>query len=436
MKFRDLVRLVWSNLNRMRTRAVMSGVGVLIGTAAIVILVALAAGLQRSATQSLSSLGPLNEISLSGGALLRMLGARSGGEEARLTPKVLADLASQPGVVALTPRVPLAGSAEIQLDRLTGFATLTGVDARQIRKLGWNPQAGALLLGRWQVVVGARVGEGFADPRHPTQVIKLAPKDVQGQTLKLTVTRTTADGKTAKRTVRLRVAGVLAERGGQDDYAIFLALPDMDDLNSWISGKRPNPARDGYDQATIVMEKSDQVAPVVQDLLQRGFFAYSAASSLQQINIFFVVIQAIMGGIGAIALLVAGIGIANTLTMSIFERTREIGLMKAVGATNRDVMSVFLAEAGGIGLLGGLGGVLVGWLVTVIINGLARAYIGAQAAAAGAAAGSYSAPDVAFIPLWLPLAVLLFAIAMGALSGIYPAQRATQLNPVTALKYE
>ena len=433
MKLRDLFRLVWSNLNRMRARAVMSSLGVLIGTAAIVILISLAAGLQRNATESLSSIGPLNEITLLGG-VFQALGGTPNQENTRLTPEVLAELSDAPGVVAVTPRESLVGQPQLKLNRLTGYASLVGVDARVVRKLNWDVASGSPQLGRWQVLVGARVGESFTDPRRRNQ--ETGASDLQGQTLKLVLSRTNAEGKIINRTVRLRVAGVLAERGGQDDYSVFLALTDLQELNTWITGQRPNPARDGYMQATIVMESPEHVLPFQQELLARGLFAFSASGTLQQINILFLIIQAIMGGVGSIALLVAGIGIANTLTMAILERTREIGLMKAVGATNRDVMSVFLAEAGSIGLLGGVGGLLVGWGVSGLINLIAKAYIGAQAASAGAAGTNVSVPDIVYIPAWLPVLVLAFATVMGILSGIYPAQRAVLLNPVTALKYE
>jgi putative ABC transport system permease protein len=118
--------------------------------------------------------------------------------------------------------------------------------------------------------------------------------------------------------------------------------------------------------------------------------------------------------------------------MAILERTREIGLMKAVGATNRDVLSVFLGEAAGIGFLGGLGGVALGWSAGQVINVLALSYLAGQAAQNGGPPSSVAV----YTPLWLPLFSLAFATLIGLISGLYPALRAATLVPVTALKYE
>jgi putative ABC transport system permease protein len=120
------------------------------------------------------------------------------------------------------------------------------------------------------------------------------------------------------------------------------------------------------------------------------------------------------------------------MAMAILERTREIGLMKAVGATNRDVLSIFLGDAAGIGFIGGLGGVLVGWSAGQIINVLALAYLAGQNSQGGAPPPSLAVDT----PLWLPLFALLFATLIGLLSGLYPALRAATLIPVNALKYE
>ena len=214
-----------------------------------------------------------------------------------------------------------------------------------------------------------------------------------------------------------------------------MALNDVLELNGWFAGRRPNPGRDGYEQVIVKVATVDQVLDVEQEIRSRGFYAYSPRSTLQEMNVLFLVIQGVFGGIGAIALIVAAFGIANTMTMAIYERTREIGLMKAVGATNRDVMSVFLAEAGGIGLLGGIGGVLLGVGLGAIIDLVAGTYLAAQAVQSGASASDVSI-SLIYTPLWLPIFSVVFATLVGVASGLYPAMRAASLSPVTALKYE
>jgi len=166
-----------------------------------------------------------------------------------------------------------------------------------------------------------------------------------------------------------------------------------------------------------------------QEILDMGLFAFSAHDALRSVNTIFLILQAIFAGIGGIALLVAAFGIANTMIMAIYERTREIGLMKAIGATNRDVMTVFLAEAGAIGLLGGVLGVIVGILLSQIVNLFALSYLSTQT-------GGLGPSFVVYTPPWLILLSLAFATLVGLLSGIYPAMRAATLNPVSALKYE
>jgi putative ABC transport system permease protein len=174
------------------------------------------------------------------------------------------------------------------------------------------------------------------------------------------------------------------------------------------------------------------VLDVTDQITALGYQAYTPQSLVQGINSFFLILQVIFGGVGAIALFVAAIGIANTMAMAILERTREIGLMKAVGATNRDVLSIFLGEAAGIGFIGGLGGVILGWSAGQIINVLALAYLAGQAAEQGGPPPS----TAVFTPAWLPIFALAFSTIIGLLSGLYPALRAATMVPVTALKYE
>ncbi|MEW5941637.1 MAG: FtsX-like permease family protein, partial [Chloroflexota bacterium] len=202
--------------------------------------------------------------------------------------------------------------------------------------------------------------------------------------------------------------------------------------NEWANNIHVNYNKDGYNQVVVQVEDPNVALDVADRITEMGFQAITPQAYLEGINGFFMVLQIIFGGVGAIALLVAAIGIANTMTMSILERTREIGLMKAVGATNRDVLSIFLGEAAGIGFLGGLGGVTIGWLLAQAMNVMAVGFLASQAADQGGIAPSLAI----YTPLWLILFALIFATLIGMVSGLYPALRAATMIPVQALKYE
>lgn len=436
MAARDLLGLVWSNLLRRKVRVAMTAVGVVIGTAAVIVLISLASGLQRSYAESLGSMGDLTEIRVSPPSVVSAFGGTSmgrAGEEAVLNDRTLDEFRKLPGVVAITPLEQLNGAGRLRLNRLEGHTQVVGIDATQVNNLGFKLASGTDRLGRWQALVGARVAEGFYNPRTGRTVEEFP--DLQGQALQLVLSRMGDDGRPVERIVRLRVTGVLKETGGQEGYTLYLSLNDVLELNGWFTGTRVNPSRDGYNQALVKVADPGYVLTVQQEILNQGFFAYSAQMMLQGFNQVFLIIQGIFGGIGAIALIVAAFGIANTMLMAIYERTREIGLMKAVGATNRDVMSVFLTEAGGIGLLGGIGGVLLGVGGGVLIDLVAGTLLTAQAVQSGADPTDLNI-SIIHTPIWLPLFALSFSTLVGVVSGVYPAVRAASLDPIAALKYE
>jgi putative ABC transport system permease protein len=276
------------------------------------------------------------------------------------------------------------------------------------------------------------VAKNFYDPKlRPGQEPPLPP-ELQDETIQMVFTRWAQDGTEVRKTIPMHVVGVLRETRNEPDWSVYMDMGEMTAINEWYMGRRINRNKEGYNMAIVKAADVDQVLTIADQINQMGYQASTAQSYVQGINSFYLVLQVIFGGVGAIALLVAAIGIANTMAMSILERTREIGLMKAIGATNRDVLSIFLGEAAGIGLIGGLGGVLLGWSAGQIINVLALAYLAGQAAQTGGLP-----PTVAvYTPYWLPVFALVFSIVVGLVSGLYPALRAATLVPVTALKYE
>jgi putative ABC transport system permease protein len=158
-----------------------------------------------------------------------------------------------------------------------------------------------------------------------------------------------------------------------------------------------------------------------------GFNTFSITDATRSMRQFFAVLDLFLGIFGSLALAVASIGIVNTLVMAILERRREIGIMKALGASDADVKGLFFAEAGAMGVFGGAVGVALGWTIGRIINIGTNVYLRRQ---------NFPPEQIWFVPWWLIAGAIIFSIIVSLLSGLYPASRAARLDPVQALRYE
>lgn len=446
MKFLDLLRLITGNLNRRKARVGLTAIGVVIGTAAVVILVSLAIGLQKNANEQLYGIGDLTLIQVSpsygeggmmmgGGGVVMGGGGGGGGGQSdlpKLTNAALDDIRAIPGVVAVIPQEYFYSMMIMKYQRLEGNSNLRGVDTPDLSLLGLEAQQGSTEVKRGSVVIGAMVAANFYDPRQRPGQEPPPPPDLYDQQIQITAVKWDAEGNEIRKNLSVRVTGVLTEKGDDSDWSVFIPFSDIKALNEWTNGTKINYNKDGYNQVIVKVADAKQALDIADQIIAMGFQAFTMQSFVEGLNNFYMVLQVVFGGMGAIALLVAAIGIANTMTMSILERTREIGLMKAVGATNRDVLSIFLGEAAGIGFLGGLGGVVIGWLAGQALNVLAIVYLANQSTRQGG-----PPPSVAvYTPAWLPLFALAFATFIGMISGLYPALRAATMIPVQALKYE
>lgn len=182
-----------------------------------------------------------------------------------------------------------------------------------------------------------------------------------------------------------------------------------------------------FSQAKVELVDRSQIPQTRQQIENLGFKTQYVGDTVNQIDQVFSIFKVILGSFGLIALIVAALGMFNTLTISLLERTKEIALMKILGMRKRDIQNLFISEAAMLSTFGGLVGILTGYLLALLANNILNSF----AIRAGG-----SPVNIFYLPLWFVLAVVAFSFAIGLLTGIYPARRATRINALDVMRYE
>lgn len=434
----ELIRLAINNLLRARARLLMTAGGVLVGTTAIILLLAMTNGLQRAAEAGIGSSTSLTRINVSEKWFWGPPTADAPVVEfPKLTPAAVARFQRIEGVQAVIPMKRLEGGELTTPDGLIGYANLMGIDPRYLPYLGVAVDQGTLELtaGRNQAIFTPDVGNYFNDPFAE----EWTPIQIDLLSTPLTMRLYRND---ESREINIQPVGILLEL--PDSYRSFMHIQDVIQHNAWVRDEPFDPETFVYDEVIVVADSRETASSVAQAIREMDYQIYGAIEFIEQLNGFFNSMRLILGGVGGVALLVAAFGVANTMTMAILERTKEIGIMKAVGATDRDVMTVFLIEAGLVGFIGGTSGVSVAVLLQNLINGVLS----------GAGTPNPDDPYGGGIPfigidlsqlngqlIIIPPELMLFAVAVatmvGVCAGVYPAFRAAaRLQPIVALKTE
>jgi putative ABC transport system permease protein len=427
--FYELSRLAVGNLARARARLVMTAGGVLVGTTAVILLIALTIGLQQAAEAGIGNNASLTEITV--------YPSWSAGPTDENIPQL--DIAAVrafwqiPDVAAVIPMVYYQGGGELIAGDYRNYAQIIGIDSSLLPYLGVGVQQGELRMATGEVIFGGAVGDYFYDPEATEwQPIVV---DLYNTPIEL---RTYSYTGTEDLTSDLSVSGVLTVGTGNYDGAMLMPIEDVIALNEWSSGQEFDPETFKFDQIIVRASSRETTNDVSEAIRDMGYGTGGMGDFLNQLNSFFGTMRLMLGGVGGVALLVAAFGVANTMTMAILERTKEIGLMKAIGATDRDVLTVFLIEAGLVGLCGGLAGVGLSLFLQNVIN---QAILNAPAGGEGGIMflpfdPSQIGGNLIVIPPELSLFALALATCVGLGAGLFPSLRAARLPPVIALKSE
>lgn len=461
MKFPDLLIMSMNNLRRRKLRTVLTVLGVIIGTAAIVVMVSLGIGLNEMTMEQIASWGSLTTIevySQSSGGGMQMMGAamssqNSESEPNYITDKVIDNFKRIPHVTGVSPVLNM-NVVMRQGDYISTYVQLKGVSQSYLEQLelaeGRLPQPGELGLvfgnGVIRDFTNAKTGKGYWDTGEmpdvdpmgkPMFVIFDMDAYYQSQG-----SGSSSDGTPVKppKKYMIETTGMLA--GGENGYSNYswYVFTDIDGLKAQLkkvfkkgtpipgqpTNKKGKPLNElVYNSAEVFVDDMENVTQVQEQLAAMGYQVNSQMdfleSSRQQSNM----VQAVLGGIGAVSLFVAAIGIANTMMMSIYERTKEIGVMKVLGCDMGNIRNMFLIESGFIGFMGGTIGVALSYGVSAIVNRFVN-----MSQSMGLSG------DLSRIPSWLSMAAIGFAVFVGMAAGFMPAVRAMKLSPLAAIRNE
>ncbi len=423
MRLRDTIIIVTRNLGRSKTRTILTSIGVLIGVAAIVTLISISIALNRSVVEQIESTGDIKVLTVYptsfrfGGAMTRN---RISNNTMKIIDKdALKEFEKIDGVIVVSPVYEYSG-LKVETGRAYSNTTFIGLEPNKIKEIVGEIERGRYLTNsdKYSVIVGSKFGETFLDKNSDKESII----DPYGKSLKLTLQRN-LDGKIEKKTYTFRVIGVLKAKGTQEDYNVYVPINTIITIREWITNSTINPESNGYPRAIIKVKDIDSVNPVTEIIQNMGFTVISIQTIINSISNVFKILQFILGGIAGISLIVAGVGIVNTMTMSIYERTRQIGIMKAVGASNGDILWMFLLEAASLGFLGGVGGIILSFILNTIITLIAPFIMQGLSLKVTA-------------PFYLIIFAIIFAILIGVIAGYFPSRKAANLSPVEALRYE
>jgi putative ABC transport system permease protein len=425
MTIQDQIRTALSNVGRRKLRSALASLGVVVGTLTIVIMVSLAAGVRQQINRQFASIG-LDRLTVnpSGG------GRRGGfgppgfdqpGMAARkkiISAQDVSRWKELPGVTQVIPEVNLPGSVGLELK-------WNGTN-QAVRMSGTEPMRGGFFQEPPEAVAGSLElpeSGGIVLSQGTAQAFGYSSNDfagVIGQNVE-TILRTSR-GETQG--YRLRVRGISQERSRN----IQVSIADRIAMKNWWFNSTNTLEREGYDSVAIRAADVTRASALTAQIQKEGFQVQSLEIFVQVANRIVTAITVMFTLIGSIALLVATIGIANTMVMAIYERTREIGILKAMGASRGEIRQMFMMEAGFIGLIGGVIGLLLGWLVGLGLNQAIPIYLRYRELPVR---GNFFV-----VTLTLAAGVIVFATFIGLVAGLLPAQRAAKLDPLQALRHE
>lgn len=404
MFFRDTYRIATKQLRRTSRRTRLTVLAVSFSIGFMVLLISLGAGLRELSIQRIATVSELARITVMADL----------GKSAVLTEQTIRRLQNIPGVTMIYPQIIVPGKAEY--NDAIGNKTIIEGSVIGIQPDDFATKQFLTKIGKSftqiaddEIIITEDALKAFSD---------MSGDHMIGETIQLSVSfpEILFPSLIEDNTTRpYRVAGIVETA----DETLQIYLP-LERIASWTNGQ--------YTRVAIEAAQTSQLAEISKRIESMGFKVTSLSGLVQNIDQVFLLAQLILGLFGSVALFVASIGLINTMTIALLERTREIGIMKAVGASNGDVRKLFLVESAMIGFWGGIWGIVGGVLIGEGLNMIARRILELT--------GTTDVERLFVAPVEFLIIIFALAILLSVLAGIYPAHQAARLNTAEALRYD
>jgi ABC-type antimicrobial peptide transport system permease subunit len=398
MGFLDLIKLSTRMFKARTSRTILTVLGMGVGIGAILFLVSLGYGLQKTL---------LNKITTSD-SLLTLDVSESSAEEIKMDSNKIKEIENIDGVSEVSPRFNV--SAQGKIGELTSDLMVAGI------------KPSFLKLGGLRMFRGKSISDeepnGVIMTSSSAQAFNISVDEIVGENIEFVFSLSEqnnsdpirSESKKIPSKNKYKVIGIIEE----DENIIYVNSVTLENLNV-----------NRFDQLKVKCLNSNFMGSVRDEISGLGFMVSSLSDAVDQANKVFRVIQMVLGGFGVIALIVSAIGMFNTMTIALLERTTEIGVMKSIGASDLNISMIFATEATIMGFLGGLGGVVMGLATgnffNILINTVAVRFGGEKL-------------DLFYTPLWFIIIIISFGTIVGLMTGIIPARRASKIDPLDALK--
>ena len=469
MKISDMLIICLRNLWRRKGRTMLTVVGVVIGSCAVIVMISLGLGMNKAMDSMLSSWGDLTAVTIyNGSAGPGVVFTEGSSSSSSTTDKPPLDDAAIETLSTLDNVLYVIPKMNVSSDMITvcagrndryrlSWADVYGIDFSLLEKMGYEIDEGEAPNEHnysSSIIFGYEMPYQFRDTKKHgnaamTQRQQLSDGSFSkpfvepvGETIKIGINNTKKPNEDGTypyggRGYEYKLTGAAVLKQDtmwETPYSVFIdvnlakqIIEDYNRLNNVKKAKAPQ-----YSQVKLICNDINSVDGVQKMVEEMGYSATSMAQVRNQMQGELGVIQLILGGLAAISLLVAAISITNTMIMSIYERTREIGIMKVLGCFIGNIRLTFLMEAGLIGLLGGIIGTIISYIISIIMNAFAGSAFSEMLGIYTEGGGG----DVSIIPLWLVLLALVFSTVIGLISGYYPANRAVKISALEAIKNE